>query len=150
MINRAKKYALYALGRKSLTSKELYDKLCAKGYEAAADEILYEFQKAGYLNDAEYARMYIIDGINLSCKGGIRLRRELFAKGIDASVVDPILEDTEEDAFRVLLSYVRLRYDKEDLSDFKMSEKIKAQLLRRGFSYSEIRRCFDEIEWSED
>ena len=94
--------------------------------------------------------MYIIDWINLSCKGCIRLRRELSAKGIDTSVIDPILEDTEEDAFRALVSYVKLRYDKEDLSDFKISGKIKAQLLRRGFSYSEIRRCFDEIEWSED
>ncbi len=149
MINRAKQYALYLLDRKNLTEQELYNKLCDKGYEDCAAAVLAEFCEAGLLCDRDYAYMYISDGVNVKCKGLYRLTRELMQKGVSKSVINEVAPEFEEDCYNSLLEFVRVHFSGADISDWKEKEKIKAKLLRRGYSYGEIRRCFDEIDWSD-
>lgn len=149
MIKKARDYALYCLDRKNLTEQELYNKLCQKGYEDFAPEILAEFCKAGIVDDRNYAYMYISDGINIKCKGLFRLSRELTEKGISKAVIEEVSADFEEACYESLVTFAKAHYENVDISDRKTFEKIKAQLLRRGYSYSEIRRCFDEFDWSD-
>ncbi len=149
MIERAKKYGLYCLNIKNLTEQELYDKLVKKGYEDVAAEVLADFVKAGLLNDRDYAYMYISDGINIKCKGLYRLGQELIRKGVSKSVINEVSQGFTEDCYNSLAEFVRVRYGDCEIEDRKALEKIKAQLLRRGYSYGEIRRCFDEFDWSD-
>ncbi len=149
MIIRAKNYGAYCLGKKNLTEEELYKKLSEKGYEEVATEVLAEFTKAGLVDDRNYTYMYISDGINIKCKGLYRLRDELIKKGVDKRIIDSVSKDFEEDCYNSLVSFIKAHYGEEKISDRKTLEKIKAQLLRRGYSYSEIRRCFDEFDWSD-
>ena len=149
MIKKARSYALYCLDRKNLTEQELYEKLCQKGHEEFAPEILAEVCKAGIVDDKNYAYMYISDGINIKCKGLYRLSQELIQKGVSKAVIEEISEDFQEDCYNSLVSFVRAHYGDSEIDDRKTLEKIKAQLLRRGYSYSEIRRCFDEFDWSD-
>ncbi len=149
MIDKAKQYALYCLNKKNLTEQELYNKLCEKGYEEVAAEVLAALVSAKLLNDRDYAYMYISDGINIKCKGLYRLREELLRKGVSKSVIAEVSEDFEEDCYNSLVYFVRAHYGDVVIDDRKTLEKIKAQLLRRGYSYSEIRRCFDEFDWSD-
>ena len=149
MILRAKNYAAYCLGRKAMTETELYDKLCQKGYEEYAAEIVSEFKRAGVLNDKDYAYMYISDGVNINFKGLYRLREELLKKGVDKEIIDSVSEEFYEASYNSLLSFVRSHYGEEEGMDRKSLEKLKARLLRRGYSYSEIRECFDEFDWSD-
>lgn len=149
MILRAKNYAAYCLSKKNLTERELYNKLCEKGYEEYAAQVLEEFTKAGLVNDRDYAYMYISDGINIKCKGLFRLREELIHKGVAKDIIASVSEEFEEDCYNSLVAFVRAHYGDEIISERKTLEKIRAQLLRRGYSYSEIRRCFDEFDWSD-
>lgn len=149
MTDAAEKYGLYCLNKKNLTEKELSDKLCEKGYGEVAAEVVEKFCAAGYLNDRDYAYMYISDGINIKCKGLYRLREELIRKGVSKEVISSVSEGFEEDSYNSLLGFVRAHYGSGTVSDRKTLEKIKAQLLRRGYSYGEIRRCFDELDWSD-
>lgn len=149
MIARARNYAAYCISKKNLTEQELFDKLCEKGYQEAAPQILEEFTKAGIVDDKNYAYMYISDGINIKCKGLYRLREELIRKGVSKEIIALISEEFQEDCYNSLLSFVRAHYGEEADLDRKELEKIKAKLLRRGYSYGEIRRCFDEFDWSD-
>ena len=132
-----------------MTETELYDKLCQKGYEEYAAEIVSEFKRAGVLNDKDYAYMYISDGVNINFKGLYRLREELLKKGVDKEIIDSVSEEFYEASYNSLLSFVRSHYGEEEGMDRKSLEKLKARLLRRGYSYSEIRECFDEFDWSD-
>ncbi len=149
MIERAKKYGLYCLNKKNLTEQELYDKLIQKGYDSVAAEVLADFTKSGFLNDRDYAYMYISDGINIKCKGLYRLSQELVKKGVSKSVINEVSEEFLEDCYNSLVAFVKAHYGNQTIEDRKTLEKIKAQLLRRGYSYGEIRRCFDEFDWSD-
>lgn len=149
MIDKAKQYALYCLNKKNLTEQELYNKLLEKGYEEVAAEVLAALTSAKLLNDRDYAYMYISDGINIKCKGLYRLREELIRKGVLKSVIEEVSAEFEEDCYNSLIAFVRAHYGDVVIDDRKTLEKIKAQLLRRGYSYSEIRRCFDEFDWSD-
>ncbi|MBR2916064.1 MAG: regulatory protein RecX [Clostridia bacterium] len=149
MIIKARNYGAYCLGKKNLTEEELYKKLCEKGYSEVAPEVLAEFAKAGIIDDKNYAYMYISDGINIKCKGLFRLRDELIKKGVDKGIIDSVSTEFEEDCYNSLISFMKAHYGDEKISDRKTLDKIKAQLLRRGYSYSEIRRCFDEFDWSD-
>ncbi|MBQ2890611.1 MAG: regulatory protein RecX [Clostridia bacterium] len=149
MIVKARNYGAYCLGKKFLTEEELYKKLCDKGYSEVAPEVLAEFTKAGIIDDKNYAYMYISDGINIKCKGLFRLRDELIKKGVDKGIIDAVSAEFEEDCYNSLVSFMKAHYGDEKISDRKTLDKIKAQLLRRGYSYGEIRRCFDEFDWSD-
>lgn len=149
MMEKAKKYAVYCLGKKNLTERELYDKLCDKGYEDCAAEVLALFVEKGLLCDRDYAFMYISDGVKLKYKGLYRLSAELLQKGVDKRIIAEIREDFTEDSYRSLLKYARVHYGEGNRFDRRTLEKIKAQFLRRGYSYDEIKSCFDELDWSE-
>ena len=149
MIVKARNYGAYCLGKKNLTEEELYKKLCEKGYAEVAHEVLAEFVKIGIIDDKNYAYMYISDGINIKCKGLFRLRDELIKKGVDKGIIDSVSNEFEEESYNSLISFMKAHYGDGKISDRKTLEKIKAQLLRRGYSYSEIRRCFDEFDWSD-
>ena len=149
MIIKAKNYAAFCVGKKNYTEQELYKKLCEKGYEECAAEVLAEFTKARILNDRDYAHMYISDGINIKYKGLYRLSRELAEKGVDKRIISEVSEEFREASYNALLEFVRAHYGDERISDRKTLEKIKAQLLRRGYGYDEIRNCFDEFDWSD-
>ncbi len=148
MIDRAKKYGLYCLDRKNLTEEELYRKLIDKGYGEVASEVLADFTSQGLVNDRDYAYMYISDGINIKHKGLFRLGQELIKKGVSKSIINEVSEGFGEDCYNSLREFVRAHYQDQIIEDRKTLEKIKAQLLRRGFSYSEIGRCFEEFDWS--
>ncbi len=149
MIIKAKNYAAFCLGKKNYTEQELYKKLCEKGYEECAAEVIAEFVKAGVLNDKDYAYMYISDGVNIKYKGLYRISRELSEKGVDKRIISEVSEEFCEASYNALCEFVRAHYGEEKISDRKTLERIKAQLLRRGFSYEEIRNCFDDFDWSE-
>ena len=49
------------------------------------------------------------------------------------------------DVEELLEGYVRIRFADKEFSDRRELEKAKAHLARRGFSLSEINRCFKKL-----
>ena len=145
-LEKAKSIAAKLLSYKMYTCGEIHSKLVQKGIsEETAEITVAEFCKAGILNDAEYAKAYIHDGIFVHMKGLYRLKMELFQKGVATALVERAAEEYEDDTQSQLREYAELRFGDREFSDWKEIEKAKAHLVRRGFGISEINRCFDEL-----
>lgn len=129
------------------TCKEVCDKLVRKGFEEElAEEVVAEFCAAGILDDAEYARCYVHDAVNVGMKGEYRIKHELLRKGIASSVAEKALAAFGEDVEQQLEEYVKMRFGNTVFTDRREIEKAKAHLVRRGYSYSDIRRCFENLD----
>lgn len=145
-LEKAKKIAASLLSYKSYTCQEIYQRLVRKGIDSEVAELtVAEFAKAGILNDAEYARLYIHDALVLGMKGLFRIKQELRAKGVTVSVIDRATEEVDVDAEEMLESYVRIRFGDKEFLDRRELEKAKAHLARRGFGLSEINKCFRKL-----
>ncbi len=143
----AKKIAAKMISYKMYSCKEVYRKLVLKGCdETVAEATVAEFVNAGILNDMEYAKAYIHDAMILGMKGMFRIRQELIAKGVAASVVDKAAEENEVDTESQLRAYVELRFADKAFEDYKALEKAKAHLVRKGYGISEINKCFKELD----
>ena len=145
-IETAKRQAAKLISFKMYTCSEVFRRLVQKGCDSeTAEAVVAEFCKAGILNDEEYARMYVHDASQISLKGMFRIKQELLAKGVAASVVERAIAGSEVDTEAQLESYVELRFGDKNFSDYKELEKAKAHLARRGFSIPEINRVFKKL-----
>lgn len=145
-LERAKNIAAKFLSYRMYTCNEIYCKLLQKGIcEETAEITVTEFCKAGILDDGEYARAYIHDGVFVHMKGLYRIRQELLQKGVASKTIEKAMRETETDTEAQLREYAELRFLGKEFSDRKELEKAKAHLVRRGFGISEINRCFDEL-----
>ncbi len=142
---KARNTAAGYLANKMYTCKEIFDRLCRKGFEPElAEQVVAEFVQAGYLDDRRYAELYITDESKLSAKGKFRIKQELYRKGIAASIIDEVMEETEVDTESVLREYLSLRNLCDGIHSRKDLEKLKARLCRRGYSLGEVNRCLSE------
>lgn len=144
---RAISFAGHLLASKMYTCDEIYKRLLRKGCEnELAEEVVAEFCKAGVLDDGRYAEMYVHDAVNIQAKGFYRIKQELLRKGIASSVVEKAFEGMEENCEDSLTEYVRMRFGDRHFTDMRELEKAKAHLLRRGYGFSEINRCFRALD----
>lgn len=153
-LTKARNAAAGLLANKMYTCKEIYDRLCRKGYEKElCEQVVSEFVSAGYLDDRRYARLYLEDESKLAAKGNFRLRQELLRKGVCGSIIDEAMEEMEIDTEAYLKEYISQRNLADSVHSRKDLERLKARLARRGYSLGEINRClgtynfrFDEWE----
>lgn len=97
------------------------------------EEIVNRLIAKGYLNDEKFAEYYVE---NRFVKKGIskkRLKMELMKKGIDAGIIEKVLESgarNDEDEIKKIIAKKRNKYD---------DEKLIAYLVRQGFSYDLVK-----------
>lgn len=147
----AKARALRLLGVRAMSRRELEDKLREKG-ESPEDigEALDYLESLGYIDDAQYAgsvaRHYAQKGY-----GPGRVRQELYRRGVPKELWDGALAELPEDTDAIdTLVERRLRGERPDKRELK---RLADMLLRRGFSWGEIRSAlerYDFLEGTED
>ena len=132
-----KNQAVELIGRRALSRRELEQRLLQKGGEAAAVEETADWlEEIGALDDGNYAevvaRHYARRGY-----GAGRVRQELQRRGISREHWDAALEQLPDsgDAIR---TYIQKKCG-GDLEDPKVKKRVCDGLLRRGFSWGEIR-----------
>ncbi len=144
--DKAKQITAKLLSFKMYTCREILQKLQQKGISRETAELTVgEFCKAGILNDEEYAKAYIHDGIFVHMKGIYRLKQELAQKGVASSIIEKAAMDAEGNAEAQLIEYAELRFGNKEFSDLKELEKAKAHLVRRGYSIYDINKCFESL-----
>ena len=117
--------AINILSRREYTRWELGRKLLARDHPAdLVEKALDEMEKAGYVDDREYARRFQETRDEWGYR---RLRDELARRGISRQVLDETLVFDEDEEFRRALCLVRSW--KPQLSE----KQIVGRLLRRGF-----------------
>lgn len=142
---RAKKAAASLVSSRMYTCREVEDRLIRKKFDhKTAEQVVSEFAAAGILNDREYAISYAADAVRLGGKGIYRIKQELYAKGVARSITDIACEEVKDETYDALCKYVNDRGLCEGITTRNELEKLKAKLVRRGYSMTEIKNCLDE------
>ena len=145
--DRAKRAAASLVSSRMYTCREVEERLRRKKISRdVAEQVVSDFVAAGILNDAEYARAYTQDAVRLGFKGVYRIQQELYAKGVARSFVGRACEEFKGETYDALCQYVDDRNLCEGIETYKDYEKLKAKLIRRGYSSSEIRKCLDRYD----
>lgn len=145
-IERGIRYALNILSVRMYTCAEVCDRLIKKGIEKDdAEKIVASLIKSGVLDDRKYAEFYIYDASRLSGKGAYRIKQELIKKGIASKIIDEALKETDTSFSETIVDYARLKFGEDMNVSYKELNRIKNHLARRGYSYSEINDCLEEL-----
>ena len=84
------------LGVRPRSIDETRRRLRHLGYRPDLVEVVIELlSKLGYLDDAEFARVWVESRDRARPRGAIALRRELALKGVDRAIVDAVLDERE-------------------------------------------------------
>lgn len=137
--NRAKNRALWYLDRRAYTEKELYNKLLQKGFERKAlARVVARFVELGLLDDRRFAENYLeqLYGANTSKR---EVYHKMINKGIPKSLIDELLESQEVDEGAQIREIINKKY-RFKLEAQENVKKVYAALVRKGFSYSAVRR----------
>lgn len=98
----------------------------------------------GYLDDEKFARFWV-ENRNVRKGTSLRkLRAELGVKGVDRTVVDRVMEDSERsdtDELKKIILKKAKRYDDE--------QKLMAYLARQGFSFDDIKEALRSLDEDE-
>ncbi|MCX6364435.1 MAG: RecX family transcriptional regulator [Actinobacteria bacterium] len=141
------------LGHRARSRHELRRRLLQKGHDdEAVAEALARLAGDGLLDDAEFARCYVVDKRGLSGWGSQRIRRGLAELGVDHGVIDAALggaaaaEGDDAELERALAALRRRGAPQAPLVAAR--RRAYQALLRRGFStavaYAAIRRWSGE------
>ncbi len=140
--------AAYRLLKLRLRSKkELYQRLKRRKFpDSLINKVIKELEGKGLLNDKDFALFWARSRLERGW-AELRIKQELRQKGIDG--------ETQEEVFRILEKEIRKedilkelferrwqRLEGEDAA--KRRRKIFGFFLRRGFSYSEIERIWEQ------
>ena len=141
----AKDKALRLLEFRAHSEKELKDKLKIAGAKDEDIETVLDFcREYGFVNDRQYAMMKARDLKSLKKYGLMRIKSELYQKGISAEYVEEAISEIDEDETEMLMPLVekKLRGNFEK----KNVDKCIRYFIYRGYNFSDIRGCIDLLK----
>ncbi len=149
---RAKSRALWYLSRSDHSEKALYDKLIRGGFsEIASRDAVDRMKELGLINDEAYAARMA----EYLSQSGISKREaeyKLISRGIPRDIAHE-LSYTEGDEVEKIKHLLEHKYANK-LGDEDSVKKVFASLIRKGFSYSDVKSALkeysEEILYSED
>jgi regulatory protein len=122
--------ALAAIGRRSLSKKQLRDHLTKRGTPAEVLEAtLLRLEEMGYLNDMDFAREF-----------ADRSRRKSSRRAIIQG-----LKERAIDQYQLALKYAEKKWRPGSSDDEGMRRRLHASLMRRGFSSTTISSVMREL-----
>ena len=148
IIKRAKLRAMHLLNDMDRTESQLRTKLRQSCYTEDVVEAALAYVKSfGYINDVEYARSFI------DSRKERKSKKELYAalvqKGVSSEIVEQVFEETdygEEDSRQAIEALMRKRNYNPETADAKEKQKMMGYLMRKGFSYQDVRNVLQVCE----
>ena len=137
------------LSRRDHSVKELREKLLRTVDSVSADKAIDKMLDLGYLDDEKYTKSllnYLIENKKMSKSF---IKKEMYKRGIDNDIISNCLEEVEIDAVSSILDLLRSKYMtklRPDENYQKNKEKVIASLMRKGFSYGDIKSAFYRLE----
>lgn len=139
---RAKERALYLIGYRDHSYKELFDKL-EKNYDSEiCFSVCDKMVEMRLINDADYAKKLAKSLIENRLMGSFRARQEMLHKGLSRETVDEVLEDYDEDTLERLCKLIEKKYARR-LTDEREIRRVKGALARLGYSYDDINAALE-------
>lgn len=146
LAKRAKKRAMHLLEKMDRTEKQLRDKLTENGYPSdLVDEAVEYVRSYHYIDDRRYAENYI--RYRQESKSRILLKNELLRKGISSQIIDEAMEaEYHMDPRTLIDQWLKKKGYSSSEQDSEKERKIGQFLLRKGFSWEDIRSCMSRFE----
>lgn len=146
LIPRARKRALYLLEKMDRTKKQIIDKLKDGGYpDEVIDKVVAYLEEYHFIDDERYSRHYV--EYHKDKKSVLKVRSDLMSKGISQSIIDKILEETEDfDELSQIKRFLEKKCYNPDDEDIKKKKKLYDALLRKGFKTSDISHVMNIYE----
>ena len=140
----AKKRAMYLLGGKDYSKKELLDKLLKNYSRESCEKAVAQMEEYGYLDDRRYAGKLARQYIEVRKYGKSRAKMMMIQKGLGSALADEALEQyTSDDMIDEIVSIIEKKYYdrlfEEGLEGRKEMQKVMAALARRGYGYEDIK-----------
>ncbi len=132
------------LSRRDHSVKELKTKLLKTVDEASADKAIEKFIEYGYLDDEKFAFAYAEHLFSGKKYSAVRVRQELYAKGISTEIIQNVIEANCVDPVDSITEIINKSYLRK-LREENGRDKVIAALARRGFSYSDIKSALNKI-----
>ena len=99
----------------------------------------------GLVDDKALLRDKLENLLNVKKYGTKRAINDLVLKGFDREEIEEMIEEMEYDEYSVVCEIIEHRYaDELPESDIKERQKILAALMRRGFSYDNVKSAMAE------
>lgn len=125
--------AVFLLGRREHSMAELKRKLRARGFaEDAIDEVLTDLQARGWQSDQRCAEALIRQRLE-SAYGPLKIYADMQQKGIDKSLVEDILAQTQVDWQALAVARYQRRFGTQAPADEKEKARRQRHLAARGF-----------------
>ena len=142
-VSNVKATAADLIGKRAMSRRDLERKLREKGASEAEARYAAEWLEAiGAINDADYAALLVRHCAQLGY-GPARIRDKLYEKGVPRELWEDALDtlpDQSEDVDRFLRSKLR-----GGLPDEKEKKRLTDALLRRGFSWGDVRAAWNRL-----
>lgn len=145
---RAKSRALWYLSRGDCSRQTLFEKLNRSFPDYACKSACNRMEELGFINDEAYAKrrlQRIIDEKKVS----VRMAKQLLKlEGIDSDLIDDAAEEVEYNPIETIVLLIERKY-KNKLGDKAGTDKVIAALMRKGYSFSEIKEALAQFdpEW---
>lgn len=133
------------LSRRDHSVYELKTKLLRTVDEKNAELALDRMLELGYLDDEKYARRVVDYLLNKRNMSSSFIKQELYKRGIDADIISSAMQEAHIDNVPSVIELIQGKYNNK-LSAENGREKVVAALMRKGFSYSDIKEAFYRIE----
>ncbi len=147
LFKKAREKAIHFLGYRARSRKEMIDKLKEEEYpEVIIDKVLDMLESYNYINDYSFAESYTKTRIKSKGIGLDRIKYELRTKGINSNTIHEVLEnltdELEIDEDELCLAKLKKRARDETDLDEGDKRRLYQYLLRQGFTYDIVNRCF--------
>ncbi len=145
----AKAAAANMIGSRALSKQELQRRLVRKGTEEADAQAAADWlEDIGAVDDESYAAAVVRD-YGRRGYGPQRVREELRRRGVPRQLWDQAMEELPDSA--AVLDALIQKKNRGDLSDPKAVKRLSDALLRRGFSWGEVRAAISRyVELAEE
>lgn len=142
---RAYDAAVRFLGYRARSVKEMRVYLREKKYpKPCRERVIARLEEQAYLNEKEFARLWIENRRRLNPKGAWMLKQELLQKGVAEDLIDEALATYDEEAGASDALIPKLRQWKK-LDEDALKKKIYTFLSQRGFSYDTTRDVTERV-----
>ncbi|MBN1190861.1 MAG: regulatory protein RecX [Dehalococcoidales bacterium] len=140
--------AIRFINYRSRSISETRERLLKRGFEALQVEaVIGKLKQSGLLDDSSFARLWAEDRTTFKPRSQRVLKAELRRKGVDAGIIDTVVDGSDEEAGARRLAMRKART--LPLSDFQVfRRKLGVYLQRRGFGYDITGRLVRDI-WQE-
>lgn len=133
------------LSRRDHSIKELKTKLLRTVDENSADKAIEKMIEYGYLDDEKYANNLVKYLIEVKKMSKNHIKQEMYKKGVPSDIIISTLENIEIDNVSSIVELLLTKY-RMKLNVEEDNKKLIASLMRKGFSYSDIKTALYRIE----